>query len=265
MNTCVLGTAAMLALATAVQAGGPERSGLAPVMYVNGDGPNVAGGNLYDNGAGPDYANGNEMTQWAQAEDFTGVTGTIGSVAYSALDINNNGLANWDGTIQYKIYLGNPNDNDVVASGNGVKAVATFDQNNGSWDFYDFTFDLESPVDVDAGNTYWLGLHMGGDFAFDGIYWSTQFANGTSPAVESNGSFDGPWNSNALEHYFALIEGKGGCFADCDANGELNILDFVCYQGVFQDGDPSADCDGNGDLNILDFVCFQGEFQAGCN
>ena len=54
------------------------------------------------------------------------------------------------------------------------------------------------------------------------------------------------------------------CFADCDGNGTLNILDFVCYQGLFQAGDPGADCDGNGALNILDFVCFQGEFQQGC-
>ena len=55
------------------------------------------------------------------------------------------------------------------------------------------------------------------------------------------------------------------CEADCDANGELNILDFVCFQQVFQAGDPAADCDGNGELNILDFVCFQNEFQAGCD
>ena len=54
------------------------------------------------------------------------------------------------------------------------------------------------------------------------------------------------------------------CFADCDGNGVLNILDFVCYQGLFVGGDPAADCDGNGVLNILDFVCFQGEFTAGC-
>jgi hypothetical protein len=59
--------------------------------------------------------------------------------------------------------------------------------------------------------------------------------------------------------------GEAGCFADCDGNGVLNILDFVCYQGLFQNGDPGADCDGNGVLNILDFVCFQGAFLNGCN
>jgi hypothetical protein len=62
----------------------------------------------------------------------------------------------------------------------------------------------------------------------------------------------------------SMYVGEGGCFADCDGDGELTILDFVCYQGLFQSGDPGADCDGNGELNILDFVCFQNEFQQGC-
>ena len=61
-----------------------------------------------------------------------------------------------------------------------------------------------------------------------------------------------------------LLTPESSCAADCDGNGELNILDFVCFQGLFQSGDDAADCDGNGELNILDFVCFQGDFQAGC-
>ena len=55
-----------------------------------------------------------------------------------------------------------------------------------------------------------------------------------------------------------------GCSADCDDNGALNILDFVCFQGLFQAGDDAADCNGDGALNILDFVCFQQFFQSGC-
>ena len=45
--------------------------------------------------------------------------------------------------------------------------------------------------------------------------------------------------------------------ADCNGDGEYNILDFVCYQGKFTAGDPDADCNDDGVLNILDFVCFQ--------
>jgi len=62
---------------------------------------------------------------------------------------------------------------------------------------------------------------------------------------------------------FEMVE--GACLADCDGNGDLNILDFVCFQQLFQAGDDGADCDGNGVLNILDFVCFQQLFQQGCD
>jgi hypothetical protein len=54
------------------------------------------------------------------------------------------------------------------------------------------------------------------------------------------------------------------CPADCNADGALNILDFVCYQLLFQSDDLAADCNADGALSILDFVCFQGLFQAGC-
>jgi hypothetical protein len=56
----------------------------------------------------------------------------------------------------------------------------------------------------------------------------------------------------------------GDCYPDCNGDGALNILDFVCFQGLFQNGDNAADCNGDGALNILDFVCFQGAFQQGC-
>jgi hypothetical protein len=61
-----------------------------------------------------------------------------------------------------------------------------------------------------------------------------------------------------------VVPAQPGCFADCDANGALNILDFVCYQNLFVTGDLGADCDGNGALNILDFVCYQNAFVEGC-
>jgi hypothetical protein len=54
------------------------------------------------------------------------------------------------------------------------------------------------------------------------------------------------------------------CAADCNGDGALNVLDFVCFQQEWQGQTPSGDCDGNGVYNVLDFVCFQGQFQAGC-
>jgi len=54
------------------------------------------------------------------------------------------------------------------------------------------------------------------------------------------------------------------CFADCNGDGLLNILDFICYQGLFETGSSDADCNGDSLLNILDFICFQAAFEAGC-
>jgi hypothetical protein len=54
------------------------------------------------------------------------------------------------------------------------------------------------------------------------------------------------------------------CYADFNADGSLNILDFVAFQNAFVGVDPQADCDGSGMLNILDFVCFQNAFSGGC-
>ena len=68
----------------------------------------------------------------------------------------------------------------------------------------------------------------------------------------------------AFAFAYLPFEPAGGCVADCDGNGLLNILDFVCFQQEWQAQTALGDCDGNGLFNILDFVCFQGEFQAGC-
>ena len=169
-----------------------------------------ADGGLYSNGDGPDYNNGNEMARWAQAEDFTGVNGNIAAVNYSVLDSALQGLAQWDGTVQWAIYEGDPNNNNVVGSGDGENVSTTFDQNANGFDFYDVSFDLDNSVNVTADNTYWLALHMGTTFDANSLFWSTQAANGTATGLESDGGFGGPWNTNGTEHYFQLkVPGPG--------------------------------------------------------
>jgi hypothetical protein len=54
------------------------------------------------------------------------------------------------------------------------------------------------------------------------------------------------------------------CPADCNADGALNIFDFLCFQGLVTTGDPEADCNGDGNVNIFDFLCFQGLVTQGC-
>ena len=54
------------------------------------------------------------------------------------------------------------------------------------------------------------------------------------------------------------------CAADLNGDGQLNVLDFVKFQLLWQEEDPAADCDFNDLFNILDFVCYQQLFQNGC-
>ncbi len=54
------------------------------------------------------------------------------------------------------------------------------------------------------------------------------------------------------------------CKPDCDASGELDIDDFICFQTTYAIGDMAADCDGDGQLLIDDFICFQTAYAIGC-
>ncbi|MFG0283162.1 MAG: hypothetical protein ACF8R7_01970 [Phycisphaerales bacterium JB039] len=61
---------------------------------------------------------------------------------------------------------------------------------------------------------------------------------------------------------FRVLERE--CYADCDASGELDLFDFLCFQNLFAAADPIADCDLSGELDLFDFLCFQNDFAAGC-
>jgi hypothetical protein len=54
------------------------------------------------------------------------------------------------------------------------------------------------------------------------------------------------------------------CYADCNADGVLNLADFGCFQTRFATANPYADCNGDGLLNLADFGCFQTRFALGC-
>lgn len=106
---------------------------------------------------------------------------------------------------------------------------------------------LDSPHDVTIGP--------------DDLLYVTSWLSDEVLTYELDGTFvgvaaeiDGP-----LEVVFGTT-----CDADFNGDGELNVLDFVSFQGAFVAGDPGADCDGDGVLTILDFVCFQQLFGGGC-
>lgn len=70
--------------------------------------------------------------------------------------------------------------------------------------------------------------------------------------------------TNKKEGWVAMIPGANTCVPDCDASGQLDIDDFICFQTHFALGDTKADCDGSGSLNIDDLICFQTYFAIGC-
>ena len=55
-----------------------------------------------------------------------------------------------------------------------------------------------------------------------------------------------------------------GCKPDCEGDGDLDIFDFLCFQGKFAALDPYADFEGDGDWDVFDFLAFQGSFANGC-
>ena len=102
--------------------------------------------------------------------------------------------------------------------------------------------------------------------------WNGEYEEGVNfdatvlPTVD--GRIDVDWVTGSPEGFgwasgIQLVP-VGACAADCNRDGSLDILDFVCFQNLFTSGEPAADCNGDGSLNILDFVCFQGVFVAGC-
>src|SRR5262249_11949774 len=78
---------------------------------------------------------------------------------------------------------------------------------------------------------------------------TTSWQNGTSRGwwrfdLQADGTLTGPWvkmsqfNNNDHEWAFRLTGTTGSaCYADCDASGELDVDDFICFQTLFGLGD----------------------------
>ena len=63
---------------------------------------------------------------------------------------------------------------------------------------------------------------------------------------------------------FNLVSVVDPCPADCNDDGGIDVLDFVCFQSEWQNQSEVGDCNGDGVYDVLDFVCFQGKFMKGC-
>ncbi len=54
------------------------------------------------------------------------------------------------------------------------------------------------------------------------------------------------------------------CRADIEGDGDLDVFDFLAFQGLYAVQDPIADWEGDGDWDVFDFLAFQGDFAKGC-
>jgi hypothetical protein len=94
----------------------------------------------------------------------------------------------------------------------------------------------------------------------DGLAWP---AGESLALVWKIQDFSGQDNGLAIDG-LSITAATSACYPDCDASGNLNIDDFICFQTFFAIGDPYADCDASGNLNIDDFICFQTFYAIGC-
>ncbi len=60
------------------------------------------------------------------------------------------------------------------------------------------------------------------------------------------------------------VVGSVACPWDLNADGTLDLFDFLAFVNLFNAADPEADCDQSGILDLFDFLCFNNAFNAGC-
>ncbi len=84
---------------------------------------------------------------------------------------------------------------------------------------------------------------------------------GTAVGIGAFGSTSSP----ATFDNFVIDDGSAACYADCEGDGDLDVFDFLCFQGEYANQTKYADCEGDGDWDVFDFLCFQGAYANGCN
>ena len=175
------------------------------------------------------------------------------------------------GVFTNRIYIntGEPKDTlaprivDLEQVADGTKGDATVRANVRDDNSSDTGAWIDSVVieySVDGGATQQAAMAWMGHQLYRGRIPGAAEGSTVAYSVIATDMAGNPGQSGTLE----FVSGGGGCAADCDGSGSLNILDFVCFQNEWTAQTPAGDCDGNGSYNILDFVCFQDLFTAGC-
>ncbi len=191
----------------------PLADGVTIDREVPDTGAAIIGSLIFDGGApGGGNFSGNEMTNWTQAEDFVLAADTnLTSVRFWTLE----GVPGWDGTCTYAIHGdagGVPG--GVLDSGSVALTRTNLGPASGlTW--YENDFDLPAPLNLTAGTTYWLALHMSADCVTrDEVFWDGTGAGFGLTGVEDFECTGGPWPANPTQHAFQLY--------GVDKGGELN-------------------------------------------
>ena len=120
---------------------------------------------------------------------------------------------------------------------------------------------LNGTVWTPDGQAHDIGAWLMSEFGLDVGRWESI---GVSSISADSRTFvgEGSLGVPAEAPWVAFL--GAGCPADVNGDGNLNVLDFVAFQLLWQAQDPGADCDANAEFNVLDFVCFQQLFVEGC-
>jgi len=169
---------------------------------------------VFDNG-GPDggYA---EATVFERADDFLFSGSQL--VTGAGLELFLSDGAAWDGTVQYAIYssvptfvahgipqvgwVPSPGTELASGVGQGSLLVATETVPGGS--HATLEFDFEHAFTAAAQTTYWLGIHLSGNWDQDGISWRAASGDGDSNHTWWNRPDQGYWATASHPGEFAF-------------------------------------------------------------
>ncbi len=172
---------------------------LAPLGAQNATALNV----IYDNG-GPTGAFSSSISDQISADDFvlTETQKVTDGHFWTSETIP------WDGTLEYFIYEdagGLPG--ALIASGNGQNVQRNEVYLGSLLPTFEYWFDFEDHDELQAGQTYWLGLHLASNYDNFGISWfSTTNLMGNEVRFNLNqGNLPAVWSPPIVNGHFAFF------------------------------------------------------------
>jgi len=125
---------------------------------------------IYDNGVATGRGGITMSNDRLPADDFIVGSATIGSPAYLLTDAHFvaaepiAGSTDWDGRIRWFLFSDDPRwptPGELLASGEGVNIQREFERLHILTVEYQYSFDFDVPLSLEADTVYWLALNMG--------------------------------------------------------------------------------------------------------